>query len=219
MKKNTIVFDLDGTLLGSLEDIFICVNYALSQQGLPRRTKDEVRSFLGNGYRYLIAHAVSPHTNSLKTEQVLDSFRAYYQLHCQDVTKPYDGISEMLDTLRDNGYKMAIVSNKDDEAVKQLAARFFSPWINIAVGESKEVRRKPNPDAVLQAIKQLGSKVEDSIYVGDSEVDIATAKNAGIPCIACLWGFRDEPFLLENGATQLIKTPRELLSAVQKPEW
>ena len=134
MKKNTIVFDLDGTLLDSLEDIFICVNYALCKQNLPSRTKDEVRSFLGNGYHYLIAHAVPPHTTSLITEQVLDNFRAYYQIHCQDETKPYDGIAEMLNALRDNGYKMAIVSNKGDEAVKQLAARFFSPWINIAVG-------------------------------------------------------------------------------------
>ena len=218
MKKNTIVFDLDGTLLDSLEDIFICVNYALCKQNLPSRTKDDVRSFLGNGYHYLIAHAVPPHTTSLITEQVLDNFRAYYQIHCQDETKPYDGIAEMLDALRDNGYKMAIVSNKGDEAVKQLAARFFSPWINIAVGESKNVRRKPNPDAVLQAIKQLGSNIEESVYVGDSEVDIATAKNAGIPCVACLWGFRDEQFLRENGATHLIKAPKELLSAVRKQE-
>ena len=190
MKKNTIVFDLDGTLLDSLEDIFICVNYALCKQNLPSRTKDEVRSFLGNGYHYLIAHAVPPHTTSLIRDKVLG----------------------------DNGYKMAIVSNKGDEAVKQLAARFFSPWINIAVGESKNVRRKPNPDAVLQAIKQLGSNIEESVYVGDSEVDIATAKNAGIPCVACLWGFRDEQFLRENGATHLIKAPKELLSAVRKQE-
>lgn len=211
---NTVIFDLDGTLLDTLQDLTDSVNYALAAHGLPLREKSEVRAFLGNGYRYLISHAVPDGTAEALMGRVLSAFAAHYGEHCLDRTCPYEGIMPLLQTLKENNIKMAIVSNKGHEAVQQLAKRFFSGLIDIAVGESKSVRRKPNPDTVLEAMRMLGSTQTETVYVGDSEVDIETSKNAGVKAVTCLWGFRDKDFLLQHGATALIERPEELLQAI-----
>lgn len=212
---NTVIFDLDGTLLDTLQDLTASVNYALSAYGLPPRSDKEVRAFLGNGYQYLISHAVPTDAPEALTENVLTAFATHYGEHCLDRTCPYDGIMSLLHTLKDNGIKMAIVSNKGHEAVQQLAKRFFSGLIDIAVGESKAVRRKPNPDTVLEAMKLLGSTRKETMYVGDSEVDIKTSENAEVKAVTCLWGFRDKDFLLQHGAQTLIERPEEILQLIR----
>lgn len=210
----TVIFDLDGTLLNTLQDLVDSVNFSLYAHNFPKRTLSEIRMFLGNGYKYLISHAVPENTPESKIAEVLDTFKSYYQEHCLDTTKPYAGIWEMLQELKKRGIKMAIVSNKGNDAVQELTQRFFEELIPIAVGESAKVRRKPSPDTVWAAMQQLGSEKNESIYVGDSEVDFETAKNAGIPCISCSWGFRDESFLQKIGVTTIIHQPAELLTSL-----
>lgn len=193
---NTVIFDLDGTLLNTLTDLANSVNYALQSHGLPQRSLKEVRSFLGNGIRYLMQHAVG---NAVHTEEefepIFQTFRKHYVAHCLDTTQPYPGIMPLLDILKAKGVKMAIVSNKLHPAVQELAQRFFKGYITTAVGESETVRRKPCPDAVLAAMKELQSSQTEAIYVGDSEVDLQTAQNAQMPCALVTWGFRDEEYL------------------------
>lgn len=211
----TVVFDLDGTLLDTLGDLAASVNHALRTHGLPERSLQEVRAFLGNGIRNLMLHSVPEGCTDDRFEQVFQSFREHYVQHCLDTTCPYPGIMTLLDELRTRGVKMAIVSNKLHPAVQELSKRFFSGYVTSAVGESATVRRKPNPDAVLAALAELGSTPEEAIYVGDSEVDLATARNAGLPCALVLWGFRDEAFLRAlPGAKHFIKAPTDLLPLV-----
>ncbi len=214
-KITTIVFDLDGTLLDTLQDLADSVNHALVAHGLPQRSTDEVRRMLGNGIRYLMEHAVPADLPAERFEPVFDTFRTHYVDHCLDKTRPYDGILPMLADLREHGYRMAIVSNKLDPAVQELNERFFSRYVESAVGESETVRRKPNPDGVLEAIRRLGSTPDEAVYVGDSEVDFATARNAGVPCITVLWGFRDEDFLRGIGATTFAHTPADVTRLVR----
>ena len=199
----TVIFDLDGTLLNTLQDLVDSVNFSLYAHNFPKRTLSEIRMFLGNGYKYLISHAVPENTPESKIAEVLDTFKSYYA-----------GIWEMLQELKKKGIKMAIVSNKGNDAVQELTQRFFEELIPIAVGESAKVRRKPSPDTVWAAMQQLGSEKSESVYVGDSEVDFETAKNAGIPCISCSWGFRDESFLQKIGVTTIIHQPAELLTSL-----
>ncbi len=211
----TVVFDLDGTLLDTLADLSASVNHALREHHIPERSTAEVRQFLGNGIRYLMRHAAGEQLSEEAFAPVFDSFRQHYVEHCLDRTQPYPGIMPLLQELKRHGVKMAIVSNKLHPAVQELSHRFFDGFITSAVGESATVRRKPNPDAVLAALNELGSSPEEAIYVGDSEVDLATAKNAGLPCALVLWGFRDEPFLRSlEGADCYIKKPEELLERV-----
>lgn len=213
----TIVFDLDGTLLDTLTDLSASVNHALDTFGLPRRTNCEIRGFLGNGIRNLMRSAVPPRTPDSAFEEIFTCFRTHYMKHCLDCTRPYEGIMPMLKALAARGIKMAIVSNKLQPAVEQLNLRFFSQYITLAVGESATVRRKPAPDAVEAAMKALGSQQEETLYVGDSEVDIETAANAGIRCVGVLWGFRDEDFLKRKyPAVCYIKHPRELLHIIDR---
>jgi len=213
--RNTVIFDLDGTLLNTLGDLAASVNFALSQHNLPQRTELEVRSFLGNGIRYLMRHATPEGVEGEKFEAVFQTFRTHYVQHCLDTTQPYAGIMPLLASLKLRGVKMAIVSNKLHPAVQELNERFFKDYIQSAVGESPTVRRKPNADAVLAALGELGSSAKDALYVGDSEVDLATAKNAHIACCLVLWGFRDEPFLrLLDGAEAYIARPEELLNVL-----
>ena len=209
-----IIFDLDGTLLDTLEDLTNAVNAALEHCGMPLRSLDEVRCFVGNGLRNLMIRAVPDGEENPKFEEALSFLKDYYAVHCKDNTGPYPGIMEMLDELKERGITMAIVSNKIDSAVKELDKEYFNGYMSAAIGEMEGVARKPAPDTVLKALEECDLKPEDAIYVGDSDVDIATAKNTGIPCISVSWGFRDTAFLKEHGATQIIDNPAELLELV-----
>lgn len=198
--KDTVIFDLDGTLLNTLDDLADSVNAALRKNGLPERTTDEVRRFVGNGVLNLMRRAIPKGEDNPKFEQTYADFRAYYAQHCTDKTAPYPGIMALLAELSAQGYKLAVVSNKFDAAVKKLNEQYFAGLIPVAIGEKETVRKKPAPDSVFAAMEELQSDAAHSIYVGDSDVDIETAKNAGIPCISVTWGFRDRAFLQEHGA-------------------
>lgn len=209
-----IIFDLDGTLLYTLEDLKRAVNYALEQHGMKARTIEEIRSFVGNGVRLLVERAVGSNVDSEILEAVFSDFMAYYDKHCNDNTRPYDGILDLLKELKERGIKMAIVSNKIDSAVKSLDKLYFSEYMTAAIGETEQIKRKPAPDMVLKALSELGVSPDEAIYVGDSEVDIKTAQNAGLESISVTWGFRDEKFLHKNGAERLIDSPVQLLRFV-----
>lgn len=200
--KTGILFDLDGTLLNTLEDLRDATNYALSRFSLPPRSLEEVRAFVGNGAAQLIARAAEGYP---EPERVLAVFRSYYDAHCRGKTAPYPGIPEALETLG-RQYPIAIVSNKPDSAVKSLCADYF-PGV-FALGEQAECPRKPAPDMVYRAMAALG--VESCVYVGDSEVDVLTARRAGVPCLSVLWGFRDEDRIREAGGTAFCRDPRQL---------
>ena len=210
MKYRLAVFDLDGTILDTLEDLTDSTNHALAVNGLPERSIDEVRRFVGNGIRNLIERAVPEGTGEELTDRVFSEFREYYAIHCFDKTKPYEGILECMKDIRRDGMQVAVVSNKADFAVQELCERFFAGLSDISVGEREGVRRKPCPDSVLHVLDSLGVKKEDAVYIGDSEVDIKTAENAGIDEIAVEWGFRDSGYLRTQGAKSLVKTPAEL---------
>ena len=211
---DTYIFDLDGTLLDTLEDLAASVNYALRQHGMPVRTLDEVRRFVGNGIGMLIHRAVPDGTSAEDEARCLDHFRTHYVEHCQDHTTLYPGIREMLERLAAEGVPMAVVSNKLQTGVSELAQRWFGDLIHVAIGERDGVRRKPSPDMVQLAIREMGVCSEDCIYVGDSDVDIETARQAGLPCVSVLWGFRDRDFLLAHGATTFAEHPREILELI-----
>lgn len=210
MRYDTVIFDLDGTLLNTLDDLTGSVNFAMESCGFPIRTVDEVRCFVGNGINLLIRRAVPKGTTEEYIDKAFAVFKEHYANHCVVKTKPYDGILDLLKELKEMDIKMAIVSNKVDFAVKELNNRFFKDYISVAVGECENVRRKPAPDSVNKALKQLGSVREKSLYVGDSDVDIATAKNSGMDCISVSWGFRERNYLRENGASVIIDVPDEL---------
>ena len=207
-----VVFDLDGTLLDTLEDLYRAVNRALSRHSLPARTRDEVRMFVGNGVEMLVRRAVPVGTAEAVIAAVLSDFKAIYAVICEENTAPYGGILEMLTALRREGIRVAVASNKFDAATKRLCARYFGELVEIAVGEGNGIRKKPAPDSVLEALRALNATPETAVYVGDSDVDIHTARAAGMPCISVTWGLRDENFLRENGAAVLIHTPAELIS-------
>jgi len=209
----TYIFDLDGTLLNTLNDLASSTNYALQQMGMPERSIDEVRQFVGNGVRVLIEKAVPKETPMDVTEQVLDIFRKHYLEHGLDTTQPYPGVTDMLRRLKENGCNLAVVSNKFYAATQELCRAFFPDTIEIAIGEREDIRRKPAPDTVEEALRQLGVGKEGAVYVGDSEVDLMTARNSGLPCISVLWGFRERSFLESNGATMYAKTPQELIDS------
>ena len=206
------IFDLDGTLLNTLDDLWASVNHSLAQNYLPPRSKEEVRSFLGNGAKELLRKSVPSDCDTQTFEQVFSCFRQHYVAHAMDTTRPYEGVIELLAQLKNRGIRTAIVSNKPNAAVQELYHHFFEDVVDIAIGECPEVRRKPSPDMLLKALEQLGCSQEDALYVGDSEVDIATASNSGLPCISVSWGFRDRDFLLSHGATVIIDHPSELLN-------
>lgn len=199
-----ILFDLDGTLLNSLEDLTVGVNHGLAQFGLPPRTQMEIRSYLGNGARQLVALAMPGKEDDPPVDDVLAAYRAYYKDHTRDFTKPYDGILEALEELKD--IPMAVVSNKPDRETVSLCKAFF-PGI-LARGERPECPRKPAPDMLYAVMKELG--VDTCIYVGDSDVDVKTAQSAGVKCLSVLWGFRDEEDIRAAGATHFCRDPKEM---------
>lgn len=208
---NTYIFDLDGTLLSTLGDLAASCNYALRTNGLPERTIDEVRQFVGNGVKKLMERAIPGGLDNYKFDKTYADFRQHYMQHNLDTTKPYDGVMEMLEELRKRGKKVAVVSNKFYAATQELCRYFFGDLVPVAIGEREDIRKKPAPDTVLEAMRQLGVTAERAVYIGDSDVDIDTARNSGMPCISVLWGFRDKEFLLEHGATTLVSTPEEIL--------
>lgn len=215
-KYTTIIFDLDGTLMNTLDDLTISTNHALSQMGFTTRTIDEVRQFLGNGVRTLIEMALPEKTTEDTIERTISSFLQHYTSHCKDHSRPYDGILELLSSLKKMGVKMAIVSNKPDVEVKKLNAEHFAEFIDIALGENEKsgIPRKPSPAMVYEAINQLGAEPEKSLYVGDSDVDILTARNAGIDCLSVTWGFKTAEFLSQFGATKMIDAPSQMLKII-----
>ncbi|MBR1556089.1 MAG: HAD family hydrolase [Oscillospiraceae bacterium] len=211
-----IIFDLDGTILDTLEDLFLSTNYALRKSGFPERSKEEVRCFVGNGIRKLIERSVTEQIPENLINEVHQYFTEYYAQHCADNTKPYAGIPEVLQKLRRAGLKTAVVSNKADYAVQTLCADYFPALFDAVAGEREGIRRKPAPDAVLAVLHDLQIPAEQAIYIGDSDVDIATAENSGIPCISVEWGFRDRAFLIQHGAQKIISVPEELLNLIQQ---
>ena len=214
MPYQTAVFDLDGTLLDTLEDLYLATNHALTRHGLPCRSRDEVRLFVGNGVEMLIRRAVPAGTDEETTLAVLADFKTAYAAICEDHTKPYDGILDMLTALRERGIRVAVVSNKFDAATKKLCEKYFGDLVEVAIGERAGVRKKPAPDTVHEALRELGVTAEGAVYIGDSDVDIRTAENCGMPCISVTWGLRDKDFLIENGAKALVDSPESLLGVI-----
>ncbi len=214
MKYKAIIFDLDGTLTDTLEDLFLSINYALRYCGLPERTLDEVRHFVGNGIRKLVERSVPENTYPTVIEKCFDAFRSHYILHQQDHTRLYPGIAFLLTALHAKGYKMAVVSNKMQAGVDELADMFFGGVIDVAIGERPGIPIKPAPDMVMAALKELHTEPSEAIYVGDSDVDLQTAANAGLPCISVLWGFRSRNFLKAHGATVFAEEPQDILRLV-----
>ena len=206
------IFDLDGTLMDSLQDLWISVNHALGQMGFPTRSIDEVRQFVGNGVGKLVQRAVPEGTSEAQTQQCLQLFKQHYVEHCREHTAPYEGIIPLLQALHQQGIRTAIVSNKLQSGVDELADEHFRGLINVAIGEREGIRRKPAPDMVDLAVRQLGMEKADCLYMGDSDVDVQTAVNAGLDCVAVLWGFRSRDVLLRAGATQFVQHPAELLA-------
>lgn len=210
--KKAVIFDLDGTLLNTLDDLADSTNYALSRFGYPTRTIEEVRQFVGNGVAKLIERAIPEGKNNPNFEKCLAIFKENYAQNMYNKTAPYNGIIEMLSNLKSKGIKIAVVSNKFDLAVKELCKKYFEGFIDFAAGENEAqgIRKKPAPDTVISVLNKFNFAPEDAVYVGDSDVDIMTAKNSKMSCISVTWGFRDEKFLLENGATILINAPSEI---------
>lgn len=209
-----IVFDLDGTLLDTLDDLYHASNYALQVNGYPIRTKEEIRSFVGNGAVKLLERASGK--TGAEVDKLVATFKEYYGAHCKDYTKPYDGIRELLQELKNRGIATAIVSNKPDEAVKILAEEYFHGEVFLAVGEKEAagIRKKPAPDSLFAVMQAFGVTKEETLFVGDSEVDIQTGKNAGVDCVSVSWGFKDEEFLQANGAEKIISRPMQLLESL-----
>ena len=213
MRYQTYVFDLDGTLLDTLGDLAASTNYALRTHGMPEHSLDDVRRFVGNGVRVLMERAVPQGAENPQFEAAFQTFRTHYMQHSLDTTKPYDGILETLEALNAEGCRLAVVSNKMMAATQELCRHFFRDTIEVAIGEheAQGIHKKPAPDTVNEAFRQLGVGKERAVYVGDSDVDILTARNSGLPCISVLWGFRDRDFLIQHGAETFISAPSELL--------
>jgi phosphoglycolate phosphatase len=209
---DTYIFDLDGTLLDTIEDLAIAVNYSLEKNNYPLRTLEEVSSFVGNGVFKLMERAIG--VKNADVAKPLDDFLAYYREHSAVKTKPYDGIIEVLQELKKCGKKTAIVSNKIDCATKDLAKIYFDGLIDVALGENEAggIRKKPARDSIDLALKELNADPSSAVYIGDSEVDIQTAKNAGMTCISVTWGLREENFLKESGGEIFARSPKELLN-------
>lgn len=207
----TYIFDLDGTLLSTLNDLAASCNYALRKNGLPEHSVDDVRRFVGNGVKKLMERAIPDGQGNPVFEKTYADFRQHYMEHSLDTTQPYPGVMEMLKELKDRGKKIAVVSNKFYAATQSLCRHFFGDLVEVAIGEREDIRKKPAPDTVNEALRQLGAERETAVYIGDSDVDVMTARNSGMPCISVLWGFRDYEFLVQHEATIFITSPLQLL--------
>ena len=213
MKYDTYIFDLDGTLLDTLADLAASVNYALRTHGMPEHSIDDIRRFVGNGVRKLMERAIPNGEANPDFEATFATFREHYMHHSLDTTQPYPGIPEALAELKAKGCRLAVVSNKMMAATVELCRHFFPDTIEVAIGEheAEGIRKKPAPDTVFAALRELGVEKSGAVYVGDSDVDVQTAANSGLPCISVLWGFRDRDFLIQHGAKTFISAPSELL--------
>ena len=210
MRYKAVLFDMDGTVLDTLDDLADSVNRSLREFGLPEVSRFQVGQSLGNGAKYLIRHCLPEGSDEALCEQVLSFYKPWYDAHCRIKTKPYDGILQLMETLRADGVSQAIISNKPDSAVRELAEAFFPGLMDVVIGESPAVKRKPSPDTVLAAARQMGLMASDCVYIGDTEVDLETARNAGMDCIPVSWGFRTEEQLRAAGAEEIIRSPEEL---------
>ena len=215
MKYQTVIFDMDGTILETLEDMRDSVNVTMDHVGCPHRSLEEVRRFVGNGAAKLIERCMPQGAQDPRFPEAFGFYKQYYDTHAQIKTGPYEGIPELLGTLKDLGVQIAVVSNKPDEAVKLLSEHYFPGLFPVAIGQRPGIETKPAPDSVYEAMRLLGAKPETTVYVGDSDVDIDTARNAGLNCISVTWGFRDVNFLLEHGAQTLVHSARELLELLE----
>ena len=214
MRYKLAIFDLDGTILDTLEDLADTVNYALKGHGYPQRTIEEVRRFVGNGIRKLIERAVPTGLTDEEISGVHQTFSAYYQEHCADKTRPYEGILPLLEHLREAGCLTAVVSNKADVAVQPLCQQYYGGLFDYAVGEREGIRRKPAPDAVQEVLRRLQIDAGEAVYIGDSEVDIQTAENAGLDSIIVTWGFRDRAYLESQGGQRFVDRPEEIAEII-----
>ena len=206
-----VIFDLDGTLLNTLEDLMDSVNYGLKAYHMPERSLEEIRCFVGNGVERLIELAVPEGTGDLEREKVFAQFKAHYKIHCNDKTGLYPGVEELLARLKEEGFAMAIVSNKLQEGVDALNEQYFDRYVETAIGAREGIRKKPAPDTVMEALRILDLPKERVVYVGDSEVDIATAQNVGMDCITVAWGFRTRKEQEKAGAKVFVERPEEIV--------
>lgn len=212
MKYKAVIFDLDGTLLDTLDDLADSVNFALKNNNMPERETDEIRGFVGNGIGKLMERSIPSGRENLYFDKAFADFKSHYEKNCRNKTKPYDKIMPMLEKLKENNIKLAIVSNKADFAVQKLSEDFFEGLIDFSVGEREGIRRKPAPDSVNEVLKILDISKEEAVYVGDSDVDIQTAKNAGLKCISVSWGFKGRKFLEAMNAEIIIDSPDEIIN-------
>lgn len=212
MRKKLIIFDMDGTILNTIEDIADAVNYILKKYDKPKKKVEEVKYFVGNGLKKTLERSILPEVNDSWIDKVYPEFTAYYKEHANEKTESYGGIIEVIKELRKAGYRLAVVSNKRQEAVDELCEVFFQECFDVAMGDREGIRIKPAPDMVDSVLTRLGIERREAVYVGDSDVDIMTAKNAGMDCISVSWGFRDREFLVLHGATTIIDRPEELVT-------
>ena len=212
-----VIFDLDGTLLNTLEDLTDSVNYSLVKYSYPKKTLEQVRNAVGNGVRVLFERLLPGGANSENFEDIISEFKKYYKSNMYNKTCPYDGIMEMLKGLKLKGIQTAVVSNKFDAAVKELCKKYFGDLIHVAIGENEAegIRKKPAPDCVFRAIEQMRVSIEHVIYVGDSETDVQTARNSEIDCIGCTWGFRDKSVLQDEGVRYIIELPGQIFDIIK----
>ncbi len=211
MKFEAVLFDLDGTLTDTLEDLKNSVNYALLKFGFPERSTEEIRSFVGNGVKRLVFRSVPEGTDENLALQCLEAFKLHYKNNSLVETKPYNGVIDLLKELKNNGVKTAVITNKMDSAAQDVVRFFFGGLVDFALGQLDGIAQKPEPDGIYIALEKLGVSKEKAVYIGDSEVDCLTAVNAGMPCIGVSWGFRSPDVLKANGADYIVNNPREIL--------
>ncbi|MFR7988981.1 MAG: HAD family hydrolase [Anaerovoracaceae bacterium] len=210
MRYQLIIFDLDGTLINSFDDLTDSLRFCLSQEGLPLPDDDQIRSHLGNGLAYLVRSFIPEDVGRSRSEEIFEGFLAYYEEHCADKSAPYPGVLTMLSKLKQAGIKLAVQSNKRDLPLQKLCRLHLKPYIDIALGERENLRLKPSADGAEYILGQMNIPAEKTVYIGDSEVDIQTAKNAGLACISVDWGFRSHDSLIQSGAKLIVSSPEEL---------
>ncbi len=218
VRRSLVIFDLDGTLLNTLEDLAGSVNHALRKEGFPPRSVEEIRGFIGNGIDRLLRQSAPEYCSEEKFRNLKEAFREHYVLHAADTTLPYPGIPQLLDELHREGYILAVISNKKDSAVRSLCSSLLPPLFHAVLGEKANIPRKPAPDMVFHTADVLKIPLRQALYVGDSDVDILTAQNAGIPCLSVTWGYRTKQQLLLAGAKKTVDSPAEILQFLSSAE-